>query len=143
MRLYGIDYKGLAIQYLAARDKGRCTICGEKLNGNVDIDHIVPVKDGGTNESSNLRVVHSSCHKARHASMVSNGKTYDRSKFTGRRGDKITDARRIIVQEIAPKILEARASGKNISEIAREWRISRPTLYEYMRRYKQMQAQMQ
>lgn len=143
MRLYGIDYKGLAIQYLAARDKGRCTICGEKLNGNVDIDHIVPVKDGGTNESGNLRVVHASCHKARHASIKSNGKAYDKTHFTGRRGDKLTDARRIIVQEIAPKLLAERASGKSISRIAREWKISRPTIYEYMRRYNQMQAQMQ
>ena len=135
MRVYGIDYKGITIKYLAARDNNKCALCGNTLGGNVDIDHIVPVKIGGTNEESNLRAVHAACHKARHA------RSRNKDKFRGRRGDKITNARRLIVQEIAPKIIEEKAKGKRIASIAREWNISRPTLYEYIRRYEMMKAQ--
>lgn len=44
-----------------------CSICGlpEKLNDPLQVDHIVPVAQGGTNDESNLQVVHRSYNAAK------------------------------------------------------------------------------
>ena len=48
---------------LIARDGAICQWCHKK--GNMDtlsIDHIKPIRDGGTNDLSNLRLMHIDCH---------------------------------------------------------------------------------
>ncbi len=40
----------------------RCKMCGERAT---EVDHIVPVADGGTNHASNLRPLCHACHAAR------------------------------------------------------------------------------
>jgi RNA-directed DNA polymerase len=56
--------------YIIAQDQDwTCPICGEPLlNGeNLDIHHIVPVKDGGRDDTHNLIHLHSICHKQEHS----------------------------------------------------------------------------
>jgi 5-methylcytosine-specific restriction protein A len=56
---------------IIARDGGVCQLCGGLVQGDdrdAHIDHIVEKADGGTDEASNLRLVHRSCHSRRHAS---------------------------------------------------------------------------
>lgn len=47
------------------RDIGTCYLCDEL--GADEVDHLVPVADGGTSRTDNLASVHSSCHRRRHA----------------------------------------------------------------------------
>jgi 5-methylcytosine-specific restriction protein A len=54
-----------------ARDGGICQLCHKLVQGDdrdAHVDHIVEKADGGTDELSNLRLVHRSCHSRRHAS---------------------------------------------------------------------------
>lgn len=52
-----------------ARDSGLCQACGRAvaLNGVdcAEIDHIVPLGAGGTNDAANLRVLCHACHMRR------------------------------------------------------------------------------
>lgn len=50
---------------IIARDGETCTVCGEWRTA-LEVDHIVPLKDGGTDADSNLRTLCHSCHKNRH-----------------------------------------------------------------------------
>lgn len=58
----------ISIQELYKRDNGICGICKNKVTqrqlkmGKANRDHIVPVSDGGTNHSSNLRLAHYECN---------------------------------------------------------------------------------
>jgi len=49
------------------RDNYKCNFCGSKEN--LEIDHIVPVFQGGTNKESNLRVLCQSCNGKRNAGL--------------------------------------------------------------------------
>lgn len=59
-------YRGRA--YRAARERryeiagGRCEICGEPLGRGWECDHLVPLRDGGTNDAANLRAYCAGCH---------------------------------------------------------------------------------
>jgi len=53
---------------LLARQSGRCFICDEVidldlLKGQLDIDHIVPLVDGGPDDEQNLALTHASCNR--------------------------------------------------------------------------------
>lgn len=70
---------------LTYRENGRCAICGKDLTrliGNdakLNIDHIVPLALGGTNDSTNLQLICSECNldKLDHTVITSNRrKTY-------------------------------------------------------------------
>jgi len=52
-------------QKIATRQKGCCPHCGESLfNGeHVEVHHLQPKKQGGTNRYSNLQLVHLYCHQ--------------------------------------------------------------------------------
>jgi 5-methylcytosine-specific restriction protein A len=61
--------------YVIRRDKGTCRLCGtadpEILEGMRgirfdpwDVDHIVPVAEGGTDDPANLRLLCMACHVA-------------------------------------------------------------------------------
>ena len=51
-------------------DKPYCEVCGEPMK---DVHHIIPVKDGGTNDEDNLICLCRSCHQKAHKS-----KSYDK-----------------------------------------------------------------
>lgn len=51
-----------------ARDLGVCQLCGRLVSTEGgDIDHIREKSAGGTDELSNLRLLHRSCHAKRHS----------------------------------------------------------------------------
>ena len=64
--------KGSKLYKIAEAQKWKCPLCGEPLfNGEeLDIHHIVPVAEGGTDDMENLKHLHSSCHKQVHKTQV-------------------------------------------------------------------------
>ena len=44
---------------------GLCGICGRMIEGEHEIDHIVALGLGGTDDDSNLQPVHIECHRAK------------------------------------------------------------------------------
>jgi 5-methylcytosine-specific restriction endonuclease McrA len=71
-RFYRVWSWGAVSAYVIARDGERCTRCGtadpgsphgNRLTG-FDVDHIVPVKDGGTDDPAKLRTLCQRCHVA-------------------------------------------------------------------------------
>ena len=63
--------EGSKYEAIYRKQKGICPICGEPIEYDEDFDlhHILPVKDGGTNEIKNLVFLHSACHKAKHKEL--------------------------------------------------------------------------
>lgn len=59
--------------YLWKRDSGLCYLCETSLAGeltsfdnSIEIHHIVPFAEGGSNETSNLALTHKNCHENWH-----------------------------------------------------------------------------
>jgi len=53
------------IDILRQRDGEFCGVCGGALLGRIQIDHILPVSEGGVTRIDNLRLAHPSCNNAR------------------------------------------------------------------------------
>ena len=55
-------------RYLAERQDGKCPRCGDHLlnQEGLEIHHVVQRKDGGTDNWSNLQLLHLPCHRAIH-----------------------------------------------------------------------------
>jgi len=48
---------------ILVRDAFQCRACGRVVSGHaVNVDHIVPLADGGTDEDANLQTLCRSCH---------------------------------------------------------------------------------
>lgn len=130
-----MKFKDISVGLLSKLCGNKCGICGLPLDGDIDIDHIIPISFGGTDSIDNLRVLHAACHKKRHATLrdirhrEKRGISFARNaRYTGRPGKPITEVKRAA-------ILTMQAAGKNITSISRELGISRPTIYEYKRKY--------
>ena len=53
---------------VAARQKLRCNCgCGRLLDESYEVDHIVPISEGGTNKEDNLQALLRSCHQRKSA----------------------------------------------------------------------------
>ena len=52
---------------VAAAQKWRCAACKKLLDGAYEIDHIVPLYKGGSNDRHNLQALHRACHMAKSA----------------------------------------------------------------------------
>lgn len=51
---------------ILSRDKFKCVLCGKTASDDrLEIDHIIPVVAGGTNDSKNLRTLCSECNKGK------------------------------------------------------------------------------
>lgn len=61
--LVSLKYKR---KVLLERDGNLCQWCFQPLNGDIEIDHIREVANGGTNKLKNLRLLHHDCHVTRH-----------------------------------------------------------------------------
>ena len=68
---YGKQYWGKGSKYeaVAKYQNWICPVCGENLfNGEtIETHHIVPVAQGGSDDTENLQHLHSSCHKQVHS----------------------------------------------------------------------------
>ncbi len=61
--------KGSKYEQVAKQQNWQCPNCGQSLfNGeNIETHHIVPVKNGGSDDTENLIHLHSACHKQEHS----------------------------------------------------------------------------
>jgi RNA-directed DNA polymerase len=68
---------------LLYKQQGKCSYCELFFSEGdlIEIDHIIPRRDGGTDELSNLFALHRHCHDQRHAKEHERG-THDRSHQT-------------------------------------------------------------
>ena len=58
--------KGI-VEWLMAKQKGKCVCCGNKLGKNFHLDHIFPLALGGSNCDSNLQLLTASCNRRKGA----------------------------------------------------------------------------
>jgi RNA-directed DNA polymerase len=60
--------KGSKYEQVAQQQQWKCPVCNETLfNGEeIETHHIVPVKDGGSDDTENLTHLHRACHKQEH-----------------------------------------------------------------------------
>ena len=74
---YGKKYwaKGSKYEAIAKSQDWKCPVCGDSLfNGELmETHHIVPVAEGGTDDSENLKHLHKACHKQVHSAIKLNG----------------------------------------------------------------------
>ena len=47
---------------MAARQKLKCAMCGKLLQEDWEVDHIVSLQRGGSNDLNNLQALHKRCH---------------------------------------------------------------------------------
>lgn len=57
---------------IIARDHGLCGICG--MPEATQVDHIVPLAEGGSDEDHNLRAVHPACHRIKSQREAARGR---------------------------------------------------------------------
>jgi 5-methylcytosine-specific restriction endonuclease McrA len=62
----GGTYTAKDVRDLLQLQKGRCSYCKKKMNGEYQVDHIVPLSRGGSNDRKNLQIVCPPCNLAKH-----------------------------------------------------------------------------
>lgn len=60
--------------FLVKRDGEKCQLCGDTQN--LQIDHVLPVVNGGDNSTDNLRLLCATCNKRRPKNQATNRKCY-------------------------------------------------------------------
>lgn len=85
-------------QKLNDRQSGKCFICDNPIDlvlhhGQIDIDHIIPLIDGGPDEENNFALTHSSCNRSKGAAdlrvarrMAQFERLQQKAQETGARG---------------------------------------------------------
>lgn len=57
-------------KYVYSRDKNQCQSCGKKLTETtLNIDHIIPLAKGGSNDISNLQTLCRDCNQEKKAKI--------------------------------------------------------------------------
>lgn len=78
----GSGHRGqVARRRILDRDGHQCVICGSA--GPLEVDHIVPVALGGSNDDSNKRTLCKPCHKAHGATGRRKGEMSPDAPWTG------------------------------------------------------------
>ncbi len=78
------------IAEIFARDDGRCQCCKRKLRAGDDyeVDHIIALSKGGSDDDTNLQILCSGCHAIKTPGDISDAakskRTYTKSKVPGR-----------------------------------------------------------
>ena len=49
-------------KYVASQQNWQCNHCGEKLDATFEVDHVIELQDGGSNDVSNLTALCRNCH---------------------------------------------------------------------------------
>lgn len=67
------DSRAALEKRLLDRQSGKCFICDETIDlmlhqGQLEIDHIVPLADNGPDEENNFAIAHSSCNESKGSS---------------------------------------------------------------------------
>lgn len=62
-----VDYEGVV-----ARSDGVCGICGKRLSGRMEFDHIIPIARGGLHVTENLQLAHMQCNRRKFSNLPSN-----------------------------------------------------------------------
>ena len=86
----GVFYKGVpnrARHHVLKRDKGRCALCGVGGKNNIQVHHVRPVSDGGTDEYTNLISLCKYDHDRVHLNM--NEYSYMLSRMAIRRENEL------------------------------------------------------
>jgi 5-methylcytosine-specific restriction endonuclease McrA len=74
--MYGADAeRGITLAAVHRKDGGKCYLCGDATlpvrskdtRRGPSIDHVVPLKHGGTHTWDNVRLAHRSCNSAKGA----------------------------------------------------------------------------
>ena len=63
-RLHGVNAR-IYLPVLRRRQDGLCALCGEplpKVSREIHVDHILPVRQGGSSRPHNLQAVHEACN---------------------------------------------------------------------------------
>lgn len=55
-------------QYIWTRDEGRCRACGSTME--LQYDHIIPLKMGGSNNAENLQILCGPCNRSKSAGLT-------------------------------------------------------------------------
>ena len=62
------DWPSWLYETLRARDRGKCAQCGnsfDELDGELNVDHIIPLAEGGCNDLVNLQLLCAKCNKSK------------------------------------------------------------------------------
>jgi 5-methylcytosine-specific restriction endonuclease McrA len=64
----GRDQSYVSRAYIIERDGGRCHLCGKRPRpGEIQLDHLIPVSEGGDHTPENLRVACAFCNRSKGA----------------------------------------------------------------------------
>jgi hypothetical protein len=64
----GVVVERVSRAYIVDRDKSRCHLCGKTCReGDIHLDHLVPLSRGGDHSSANLRVACAACNLSKRA----------------------------------------------------------------------------
>ena len=87
--------------FLLHRQKGKCSLCGLyfREGDRLELDHILPKSNGGTNRRDNLQLLYKHCHHSKTRNdiqkLVTNTGTYDKSCVT-EEPDKLKSLRPVL-----------------------------------------------
>lgn len=65
-------------RYVMRRDDSICHLCG--LPGSEEIDHVVPLAEGGSDELDNLAPAHKRCHAKKSSAEAQRGRERKRAR---------------------------------------------------------------
>jgi transcriptional regulator with PAS, ATPase and Fis domain len=120
------NWKDLIVKQLFERDKNICQLCEDLIlqDDLYEIDHIIEKKNGGTDDLGNMRVVHLVCHKRRHI----------KNKHPHGALSIVATLKEVHDKTDRGYIIRALNKSKNLTQAALELGITRPTLYDKMKR---------
>lgn len=131
-----VTYREIVIGELVRRDGDICNICKKHIAtiDEVETDHIIPLRLKGSNNFANLQLVHKSCHRQKDRKLRSALNIPVPPKKVSQVKNNIAPWKREAQKNIRTKIEAMLSQKMSIVAIAKELKISRPTVYDYLAR---------